>query len=436
MPRRSISSTSRRWVIAFAAALSLVACDPNGSGQPDATTAPTQTPPGDPADVTEGGTVVLGVLGEPPSLDPYSDVASDLTYLLAAPVHRSLYRTMPDGVVESDLAGSITSDGRRGVLVRIRPAKWSNGDPLTSGDVVRSVERARYPSGFVGLEATAVDRRTVRLTGDVSGDWAVRLADNTFVVPRRGGPRVGSGAFVVTRYVPGLEIVFDRNPRAADAGHLDRIKVQFIASLDIMLSLLEEGKLDAAAPPSAMNLEERLDEIGVSHAETQGRETVVLHMGGDTDETLRSTIAGAIDIGRIAEGLIRDQGDALDNELPGHSSGGGVEIQLGTASGDELLQLMQRIVQKDLGADDVTSELVQVDPATLYGEWEIESPLDAALRREIVPGSRKLRPTDDLTWVPLFFVESFLTWNDGINGLVPHGGLEGPLWNAEDWWRD
>lgn len=385
--------------------------------------------------MTEGGTVVLGVFGEPPTLDPYSALASDLTYLLATPVYRSLYRTMPDGVVESDLAESVTSEGRRSVLVRLRRAKWSNGDPLTSRDVVRSVERARYPSGFVGLDAAVVNRRTVRLTGDVSGDWAVRLADNTLVVPPRDGPRVGSGAFVMTRYVPGLEIVFERNPHAAGA-NLDRIKVQFIASLDIMLALLENGELDAAAVPSAMNLDDRLDEIGVSHAQTPGRETIALHMGGDTDENLRSAIAGAIDVGRMAEGLIRDQGVALDNELPDQSSGGGVEIQLGTASGDELLQLMQRVLQKDLADDEVNSELVQVEPATLYGEWEIESPLDVALDREIVPGSRRRRPTKDLTWVPLFSVESFLAWNDGINGLIPHGGLEGPLWNAEDWWRD
>lgn len=435
MPRRSISSTTKRSLAAIVAILSLVACEPDGSGRPAVTSTPTATPPG-PAAVSEGGTVVFGVLGEPPTLDPYSALASDLTYLLARPVYRSLYRTMPDGVVESDLAESMTPKGRRSVLVRLRLAKWSNGDPLSSRDVVRSVELARYPSGFMGLGATAVDRRTVRLTGDVTGDWAVRLADNTFIVPRRGGLRVGTGAFVVTRYVPGLEIVFERNPYAVRDGHLDRIRVQFIASLDIMLALLENGKLDAAAPPSAMNLDDRLDAIGVSQAETPGRETVSLHMGGDTDETLRSTIAGAIDVGRIAEGLIRDQGVALDNELPGHSSGGSVEIQLGTASGDELLQLMQRVLQKDLAADDVTSELVQVDPATLYGEWDIESPLDVALRREIVPGSRRRRPSKNLTWVPLFSVENFLAWNDGINGLVPHGGLEGPLWNAEDWWRD
>jgi ABC-type transport system substrate-binding protein len=376
------------------------------------------------------------VLGEPPSLDPYSELASDLTYVLAAPVYRSLYRTLPDGAVESDLAESVTPEGRRGVLVRLRPARWSDGEPVTSRDVVRSVQRARYPSGFVGLDATVVDRLSVRLTGDVSGDWAVRLADNSFVVPREGGLRVGSGPFVVTRYVPGLEIVFERNRRSSVEAHLDRIKLQFIAGLEMMLALLEQGKLDAIAPPSAMNLDERLDEIGVSRSETLGRETIALHMGGDTDEELRSTIAGAIDVEQIEEGVVRDQGVALDNDLPGHSSGGGVEIQLGTASGDELLQLMQRVLQKNLAADEVSSELVQVDPATLYGEWETESPLDAALRREIVPGSRRLQPSEDLGWVPLFSVESFVAWNDGINGLVPHGGLEGPLWNAEDWWRD
>lgn len=431
--RRLISSTNRRWLAAAVALLSLVACEQD---DPPSSIPPTSAP-GTPAAVADGGRVVFGVLGEPPTLDPYSKLASDLSYLLARPVYRSLYRTMPDGVVERDLVEILTSKGRRSVLVRLRRARWSNGDPVTSRDVVRSVRRARYPSGFAGLDAAAVDRRSVRLTGDVFGDWAVRLADNTFVVPRRADLRVGSGPFVVTRFVPGLEIVYGRNPRAAEPAHLDRIKVQFIASLEIMQALLENGKLDAAAPPSAMNLDDRLRAIGLSQAEVLGRETITLDMSEILDEGLRSAIAGAVDRPQIAEGLIRDHGVALDNDLPPASPGGGVEIQLGTASGDELLQLMQRILQKNLGANEISSELVQVDPATLYGEWETGGPLDVALRREIVPKSQSTGASDDRTaWTPLFRVESFVAWNDGINGLVPNGGLDGPLWNAEDWWRD
>jgi ABC-type transport system substrate-binding protein len=348
---------------------------------------------------------------------------------------------MPDGVVESDLAESLTTAGNRSVIVELRRARWSDGRRITASDVVRSVERARYPSGFAGLAAKATGARTVRLTGDVSGDWAVRLADATFVVPRRADLTVGSGPFVVTQRTPGLELVYEPNPRAEEPPDLDRIRVRFIASLDIMLALLEDGKLDAAAPPSAMNIDERLAERDLDHSEVLGNETISLDMGPTEDVELRSSIAASVDIPLIAEGLIRDQGSAITHGLPEPSSGNGIEIQFGTASGDELLQLMQRIIQKNLVGSEIRSELVQVDPATFYGEWKSGGPLDVALRREIVPGargprapgSRPLRPDDDLSWVPLFSVETFVAWNDGVAGLIAHGGLDGPLWNAHEW---
>lgn len=409
--------------------MALAACEPDGARRP----APPQE--GSSPTVARGGRVTFGVLGEPPTLDPYSGVASDLTYFLARPVYRSLYRTMPDGVAERDLAESLTSEGRRRVVVRLRRARWSTGAAITAVDVVRSVRRARPPSGFAGLDAVAVNRRTVRLTGRVSGGWAKHLADGSYVVPRRPDLTVGSGPFVVTSYVPGLEIVYGPNPRSEESPRLDRIRVRFISSLEIMLALLERGRLDAAAPPSAMNLDERLAAIGLSHSETRGRETIALDLD-QTDDGLRSTIAGAVDRGLIAEGLIRDEGTEIESDLPDAAPGAGVEIQLGTVSGDELLQLMQRIVQKNLAAVDVKAELVQVDPATFYGEWQNGSPIDVGLRREIVPSSKQRTPPEDVSWVPLFAAESFVAWNQGLNGLEAHGGLDGPLWNAEEWWRD
>lgn len=317
--------------------------------------------------------------------------------------------------------------------VVLRRARWSDGRRITAADVVRSVRRARYPSGFAGLKAVATGARTVRLSGDVSGDWAVRLADATFVMPKRADLSVGSGPFVVSERTPGLELVLEPNPYAEEEPLLDRIRVRFISSLEIMVALLEEGKLDAAAPPSAMNLDERLGEAGLSHSETLGRETITLDMGPTADEELRASIAGSVDRPLIAEGLIRDQGTALDFDLPRPTSGNGVEIQLGTASGDELLQLMQRVLQKNLLRSEIRSELVQVDPATFYGPWKTGGPLDVALRREVVPRSRSLTPEDGFSWVPLMSVESFVAWSEGPVGLVAHGGLDGPLWNAHEW---
>lgn len=388
------------------------------------------------APVRQGGHVKFGVLGEPPTLDPYGAVSSDLTHFLARPVYRSLLRVEPDGTIKSDLADLETlRPAGTGVVMTLRDARWSDGTPVTAHDVVRSVDRATEPSGFVGMAAEAVGRDRVRIRGEVFGDWARRLAIATFVTPQGRPLRTAAGPFVVDRYVPGLQLSYVPNPEwDGEAPLLDRITVTFVASLEIMLQLLEDGRLDAAAVPSAVNIDERLAEYGLHHASTLGREVIALDLGQMSNRHLRTALVAGVQSDAIAEGLIRDEGELIPARGVPDAEGfpPGTEIRLGTAAGDELLGMIQRVLQRQF-EDDIQSELVTIDPATFYGEWESSSPLDVALRREIAPGFVSPRLTRDLTRYPLFRVESFLAWDEGVVGLVPNGGLDGPLWNAEKW---
>jgi len=415
------------------AVLLATSCD--STPQPDA-----HDPPRD--ERATGGTITFGVLGEPPTLDPYAATATQFTYQLARPVYRSIFRLAPDGTVGSDLvdvdnAGSLrAAEGH--AVVTLERARWSNGAPVTATDVVRSVRRARPPSGFAGLRAQALGSRRVRFAGDVAGDWARRLAVGTFVLPRRSALRVASGPFIRTRYVPGLELAFEPNPRwRGDAPLVDRIIVRFVATTQIMLELLEDQRLDAAALPSAINLDERLREAGLRHVERAGRETVGLDFSAATPGDLRRRVIGAVDLKHLEEGVIRDEGSAVSaNPVRRGGTDEEVVIQLGTASGDELLQLMQRILQKHLARRGIKAELIQVDPATFYGAWRTEGPLDVALRRTIVPSSDASRFPEDPSWFPMFSVHTFAAYNDGVNGVQPNGTLDGPLWNAQDWWLE
>ena len=386
--------------------------------------------------------MVLGVLGEAPTLDPYAPAASDLTYHLARPAYRSLARIDPDGVVHPDLVNvgdaSSMQPSKDGVVVTIEEAQWSDGSSITAADVVRSAQRATPPSGFVGLEARAVGPRRIRFSGDNFGDWARRLAVGTYVVPDGKPLRTGSGPFVMDRYVPGLEVSYRANPEwPEDPPASDRITVRFVASVNIMLELLERGRLDVAAVPSTVNIDQRVTSLGFEHASTNGWESIVLDLDGIADVGQRTAVVTAIDRVHIQEGLIRDAGRVArtrDPQGPGSPVAG--EILLGTANGDELLQLMQRVMQRHLAGASIDAELVTIDPATLYGEWESEGPLDVALRREIVPGFGRAKVPDDLSWLPLFEVDTFLVWNRGVDGPAPNGTLDGPLWNAEEWSTD
>lgn len=353
-----------------------------------------------------------------------------------------MFRIDPDGVVRPDLVDLANAESLEpvtgGVTVTLERAWWSNGEPITATDVVRSVRRARPPSGFVGLRARALGPHRVRFEGEVSGDWARRLAVGTFVVPARGGLKVGSGPFVATRYVPGLEIVLEPNSKwLGDPPLLARITVQFVSSTQTMLELLERGRLDVAAVPSAVNIDDRLDEVGISYREAPGWETITLDLEEVFDAPLRERMVAAIDREHIADGLIRDDGAASTARAPAEPMPGPeVEIRLATASGDELLQLMQRIMQKHLARREIKAELVQVPPATLYGEWTGESPVQAILRREIVPSFDQRRPARDLRSFPLFSVHTFVAFADALRGVEVNGTIDGPLWNAHEWWLE
>ena len=291
----------------------------------------------------------------------------------------------------------------------------------------------------MGLQARALGKRRVRFEGEVFGDWSRRLALGTYVVPPRPGSKIGSGPYIASRYVPGLEIVYEPNPEwSGDPPLLDRVAVQFVSSTQLLLELVERGRLDAAVVPSAVNIDERLTEIGLAYEETEGWETIVLDMRKLADRTTRLRLAHSIDRGQLEEGLIRDDGDVVDvRSLARVPEGGGdLEVTLATASGDELLQLMQRVLQRQLGADGIKAELVQIDPATLYGEWESNAPTDVALRRVITARFNGPRAPRDLSRFPLFSVDTFVAFDKSLQGVEGNGTLDGPLWNVHEWWLE
>jgi ABC-type transport system substrate-binding protein len=404
-------------------------------------------------EAARGGTAVVGVIGEPATLDPYSPIASDLTFALVRPIYPSLYSFLPDGTTRPYLASSL-SIVDAGARVELRAARWSNARAITARDVVASVRRARPPSGFAGLTASARGRRSVLLRGDRL-DWEQTLATAAFVLPRgRASRTVAGGPFMIARRHPGLEIVYTPNPRWwGRAAYLDQITVQFLAGTEVLLGLLGDERLDVVVPLSTVNLDDRLDAYDVEHVDTLGWESIQLDLDGATlDEAERRRLVAAIDREVIEAGFVRGDGRiarTLHPEPgpegaagkfeagPAEGEGTGV-ITMAAASGDELTILVQRVVQTQLASAGFDVELVRVEPSTFYGPWAQDDPTDAAVRR--VAGAPGL--TDDpgdlgsLRAWPLLHVETVIAWRPGLHGLEPNPTLEGPLWNADKWWRD
>lgn len=440
--KRSLRLTASVTALTLAA----LACTAPAEGERDARQA---------VEPARGGGVVVGVVGEPPTLDPYSPLASGLTYALVRPLWPSLLRFAPDGSIRLDLAARLT-EVAGGVRVELRPAFWSNADPITARDVVASAARARPPSGFAGIEARAVDGRTVELTGNAP-DWRTRLARVAFVLPQ-GRARLGvsGGPFTLSGRTPGLELRYRRNPRWYGAGaFLDSLTVRFARDSGILLGLLDKGRIDVAAPPSSVNLDDRLDALGVTHEDALGWERLYLDLSGTSmTRAERVTLWRGLERSRVEEGFVRDDGRSATtlHPAPGKAGATGAwagrlgrgapppegSVEMAASEGDELAQLVQRALFRQLEAHGFAVELLALPPKDFYGRRSRRDPPDVAIRRAAgAPGAPPSRRAfRRLSALPLFHVESVLAWREGIVGPAVNPTYEGALWNADRWWRE
>lgn len=406
-------------VLAAISWLLLVACTP------DVEEVQPQPSPSSPP---QGGRVELGILGEPATLDPYGNSASELTYALVRPVLPMPFRMTLDGEPEPDLARSLETTAS-GARLTLEPREWSDGRSITARDVVASIRRATPPSGFAAIQkATVLRPRVVRLEGDVA-DWERTLATGAFVLPKGHllGGNVSGGPFEFASYERGRRLIYEANEKWQERPLLDEIEISFVQGTELLIMLLQRGDLDAAWLPSSMNLSDRLEEQGISYMSARGSERLVLR--SDPDEISAGSLAalvGEIDLQKLDSTFLRDDGDAIarsrstDAAFP-------TSVSLAAPEGDELLSLLQRAIRLDLKRSGVTVELLSGPVSSLYGPWQDDPPADLVIQRAVAGG---LPPRS----IPMASLSTFLAWREEVHGLAVNPSLEGPLWNARDWW--
>ena len=119
-----------------------------------------------------GGSLTEGEIGSPRFVNPLlalTDADRDLSTLTYA----GLMGISADGALVPVLAESytISPDGKSYTFVLRPNAKFSDGTPVTAGDVVFTVQKAQDPAlkspefaDWSGVAAEAIDSRTVRFT--------------------------------------------------------------------------------------------------------------------------------------------------------------------------------------------------------------------------------------------------------------------------------
>ena len=170
--------------------------------------------------------ITLGMVLEPPNLDPTGGAAAAIDEVVYANIFEGLTRFGPDGSIQPALAANweIEEDGKVYVFYLNPGVKFHDGADFTAEDVVFSLDRARAEDStnaqkvlFEGIETVeAVDPATVRITLTApDGNFPFKMAwgdavmvDEASIADIATKP-VGTGPFAFGEWVQGDRITMN-----------------------------------------------------------------------------------------------------------------------------------------------------------------------------------------------------------------------------------
>lgn len=373
----------------------LAAC----AGEP-AAPAPTAAPA---AELGPGGTLVM-TLGarDPDSLDP-AQIGDVTSAFVARQIFSGLVRLDEQLAVQPDLAErwELSEDGRSYTFTLRADARFADGAPLTSADVIYSLERAADPAlgprppaltylgDIVGVREklagqadriaglSAADDRTLTITIDApKGYFLAKLSHPTsYVVDRRAvaagadwteRPN-GSGPFTIERWDHDELLVLARNlSYYRPLARLDRVRFLMGAAASNPLVLYEQGEIDVTEVPSYA-LARAQDESGALARELVSvPELSLTYLGLNVslppfdDPKVREAFALLIDRARLAEvtlpGAVTPARGILPPGMPGYDP----ELPLPAADAARARALIAESRYGDPAA---------LPPIAAYGGW-------------------------------------------------------------------
>lgn len=212
---------------------------------------------------TAQDSITLGMVLEPPNLDPTGGAAAAIDEVTYANLFESLTRFGPDGTIQPGLAESwdVEDEGRTYIFHLHQGVTFHDGADFTAEDVVFSLDRARAEDStnaqkvlFEGIETVeAVDPQTVRITLDgPDGNFPFKMAwgdaamvDQASVADIATKP-VGTGPFKFDQWVQGDRIVLSAyDGYWGDKPALKTATFRFIGDPTAAFAAMMAGDVDA-----------------------------------------------------------------------------------------------------------------------------------------------------------------------------------------------
>jgi peptide/nickel transport system substrate-binding protein len=288
-----------------------------------------------------GGTLRVGVQGDPAELDPH------LTVLNAAGIVIDL---VYDGLVKEDdalvpqpaLAESwtVSEDGLTYVFALRQGVTFHNGAPFTSADVKFSLERIADPATGSPSAANVAGIASIETPDDATAVITLKSPDASFIanlcrpglsivsqaaVEELGDlntTMVGTGPFAFRNYVPGTEISFDRNPSYWDTGkpYVDELILQIVPEDTSRTTALVSGTVDLieAVPQKDIQLLENDDSIVLAGNRTTNLRWLVFNLRKEpfSNPAFRQAVAVAIDRQPIIDVAVFGYGEPMLGLFP------------------------------------------------------------------------------------------------------------------------
>ncbi|HVW92346.1 MAG TPA: ABC transporter substrate-binding protein [Devosia sp.] len=268
--------------------------------------------------------VNVGLVLEPPILDPTAGAAAAIKEVTYANIFEGLTRIDQNGQVQPDLAKSwdISPDGLTYTFHLQSGVKFHDGTPFSADDVKFSFDRAAAPDSanaqkqiFTGIAKTeVVDPQTVKITlknPDGYFLFNLGLGDASIVSPKTvktdATNPVGTGPFKFVDWVKGDHIDIAKNPDYwGTPAKLDKASFHFISDPSAATAALLAGDIDTFPnfPPASVDQFKSNPQFSVVVGNTRGETILSMNNGRKplNDIRVREAIAHAIDRKAIIDG--------------------------------------------------------------------------------------------------------------------------------------
>ncbi|WKK72547.1 ABC transporter substrate-binding protein [Rathayibacter oskolensis] len=278
--------------------------------------------------------IVIGQVAEPESApDPIMD-GSLAGYNYYYNVFDQLTKLDADGVIEPSLATEWTpsADLTTWTFTLRDDAVFSNGDPVTAGDVAFTYNTILTSPdsdnlGYMGVlqSVEATDDTTVVFTLNAPFSPWPSITTAISIVPETvytelgsegfAAAPVGSGPFRFVSYTRGVEYVIERNPDYwGEEPEVEKVTFQTVGDSDARLNGVSSGSLDIAL--ISPNQVDSLSGSGVDVASRTANGVTFLGMNSSTgvlaDARVRQAIWLAIDKQSLVDGVLSGRAVAND----------------------------------------------------------------------------------------------------------------------------